>query len=787
LVVLSIAVGVFAVGVIGNSQAILSRELAAGFASVNPASATLETNIPFDDDLVEAIRRMPIVQEAEGRYSIDVRLQVGPDEWLPLNLLAIDDYDDIRINLLRPEAGAWPPPKHALLLERSSLGSPDLEISGLPELETVKIGDLLRVETPGNKERELRLAGLAYEFNRTPSGGSGTAYGYITQDTLEWLGEPRDFNEVSIIVAGNTLDEEHVFDVVKEVEDKIEKSGRTVERIEVPPPGEHPLDGVMKAILFLLGALGSLSFLASGFLVVNTISALLTQQVRQIGVMKSIGARPKQIMGMYLSLALILGLLALVISIPLGVLGANLFSRFMANMLNLDITSFEIPPYVFALEITVGLTVPFLAALYPVIRGARITVQKAISNYGLGQGQFGTGWLDRWLRHVHGRNRPLLLTLRNTFRRRGRLILTLSALTLSGALFIAVISARASLYRTLDNSLQYRQYDLWVTMKRPYRAARLEREARDVPGVVRVESFGFSSTVSRPHPDGRVTDNFVMVALPAGTDMFLPPVIRGRWLRPDDEQAIVVNNKLLEDEPDIEVGAELELEIEGRETTWRVVGIADEAFAIPTVYVNYPYFTRAVREVGRARGLWVTTEQRGEEAFQAEVTRSFEEQFREANLRIRSLDTMADLRSFQEFHYELITVVLLMMAFLLAAVGGLGLMGTMSINVLERRREIGVMRSIGASDRTVKHLVIAEGSVITLLSWFIAVLVAFPLGKQLGDAVGMAFLERTLNYTFALSGVLLWFAIVVGLAALASYVPAQSASRLTVREVLAYE
>ena len=73
------------------------------------------------------------------------------------------------------------------------------------------------------------------------------------------------------------------------------------------------------------------------------------------------------------------------------------------------------------------------------------------------------------------------------------------------------------------------------------------------------------------------------------------------------------------------------------------------------------------------------------------------------------------------------------------------------------------------------------------LRWTVAVLVAFPLGKQLGDAVGMAFLERTLNYTFAVSGVLLWFAIVVGLAALASYLPAQSASRLTVREVLAYE
>ncbi len=127
------------------------------------------------------------------------------------------------------------------------------------------------------------------------------------------------------------------------------------------------------------------------------------------------------------------------------------------------------------------------------------------------------------------------------------------------------------------------------------------------------------------------------------------------------------------------------------------------------------------------------------------------------------------------------------MAALLAVVGGMGLTGTMSINVLERRREIGVMRSIGASDGAVLKLVMVEGMLIGLLSWLIAMLLAIPLSGVLSYAVGQALLQTPFEYAFSIAGALLWLLLVVIISLVASYVPARNASRLTVREVLAYE
>ncbi len=784
LVVLSIAVGVFAVGTVVNTRTILLRELATGMTEVKPASALLTTNLPFDDDLVETVRRMSEVAEAEGRYRVSLRMRIKSGEagestqWVPLEVVALDDFNDIRINRLVPESGAWPPPRHTLLLERSYIR--------LAGTEGVQEGSTVIVETMDGTEREMQVSGLAYEFNQDPSGASGTVYGYVTLDTLEWLGEPRGYNEMSFVVAENKLDEAHIRAVVPLVEDKIEKSGRLVDRIEVPTPGEHPLEEVVSVLLMMLGSLGFLSLIASGFLVINTISAILTEQVRQIGVMKAVGARPNQIMQMYLGLALIFGLLALLIAIPLGVGGAYAFSTFIAGQVNLSLTQLEVPPAVLAMEVAVGLLVPVLAAIYPILLGTRITVREAISSYGLGRGKFGTGRPDRLLQRLRGVNRPLLLSLRNTFRRRVRLVLILLTLILSGSLFIGVLNTRASLYRTLDEAWLDRNYDLWVTMRRPYRMQRLERAVRQVPGVVDVESFGFSPVIRRQYADGSEGDYFSVVALSPTTALFKAPILEGRWLLPEDRNAVVINTDLLDEEPDLKVGDTLVLKIEGRETPWQLVGIAEEVMAPPFAYVNYDYFTRVVREVGRTRGLWVTTGQHDFDS-QADVAGILEDRFRATNLRIRSLDTLGEQRLFMEFHFDILTGFFMVMALILAAVGGLGLTGTMSINVLERMREFGVMRAIGASDRAVKHLVITEGIVIGLLSWLIAVGVGFPTGNLLSNAVGKGFLEMPLIYSVAPSGILLWLGIVIVLSAAASLIPAQMASRLTVREVLAYE
>jgi putative ABC transport system permease protein len=134
-----------------------------------------------------------------------------------------------------------------------------------------------------------------------------------------------------------------------------------------------------------------------------------------------------------------------------------------------------------------------------------------------------------------------------------------------------------------------------------------------------------------------------------------------------------------------------------------------------------------------------------------------------------------------------IIVILSVMALLLAVVGGLGLMGTMSINVLERRREIGVMRAIGADNRAILAIVIVEGMLIGALSWVLGVLLALPLSKALSDAVGAGFIQAALSFRFSTGGAGLWLLVILLIAAIASLLPARGAARITVREVLAYE
>ena len=367
LVVLSIAVGVFAVGMIAGSRVILLRDVAAAYADSRPYNATLYTSW-FDDDLVQVVRHMPEVQEVEGRHTIGARLKIGPDEWRPIQLIAVPDYIDIRVNRLRPISGAWPPADRELLLERGSLG-----------WVNARVGDTLLLETSDRKQRHMRVAGLAHDLNQIPTFWSGTVNAYITFDTLEWLGEPRAYNALNIIVANHGNDKARIQQVADAVGDKVEKGGRTVYWTQVPEPGRHWSSDNLNSMIVLLGILGTLALLLSGFLVVNTISALLTQQIWQIGIMKAIGGRARQIASLYLGMVLIFGLLALLIAVPLGVLGAYGFAGYTAGLLNFDIEQMSLSPGVLAQEVAAGLVVPVLAALYPVIAGTRITVREAIS------------------------------------------------------------------------------------------------------------------------------------------------------------------------------------------------------------------------------------------------------------------------------------------------------------------------------------------------------------------------------------------------------------------------
>jgi putative ABC transport system permease protein len=207
---------------------------------------------------------------------------------------------------------------------------------------------------------------------------------------------------------------------------------------------------------------------------------------------------------------------------------------------------------------------------------------------------------------------------------------------------------------------------------------------------------------------------------------------------------------------------------------------------VPMAYANYDYIAQITDKVGQADALHVATN-RHDEAGVIEISRAIEARFDWLGLDVDAVATMATERAEAEVFFGVIITLLMMMAFMLAIVGGLGLMGTMSINVLERTREIGVLRAIGAPTRGVAWVFIREGIAIGVLSWLLSAVLAPPLGKLLTNAVGTQVLGAPFSFTYSLPGVWLWLALVIVLSGLASFIPARNAARLTVREVLAYE
>jgi putative ABC transport system permease protein len=522
----------------------------------------------------------------------------------------------------------------------------------------------------------------------------------------------------------------------------------------------------------------------AGFLIINTINVLMVQHVRQIGIMKVLGALAGQITGLYLALVAMYAVVALVLAVPLAALASYGLASVVAGLLNLDLEQVLVPPRVVALEVAAGLAIPMLAALWPIRRGVRITVHDAITDTGIDE-RFGGGFADRLLARLQGLSRPLLLSIRSTFRRKGRLVLTLAALTLGGAVFMTIFNVRGSLFATFDDTARYFDYDVQVTLDEPVRASTVVEEALRVPGTTVAEPWRFSSAI-RQRPDGTESGSMVMFGLPADTDTVQPIVQEGRWLLAGEGNALVATSNIRRDDPDVQVGDLITLRIAGADVPWTVVGIVQSPTFATFLYVDRTTLGAVTGDAGKAEIVMVKTESH-DAAFQADVAASLRSHLESSGIGVASTTTTSDVLSTIYLAFDTLVIVVSAMAILLGLVGGLGLTGTMTMNVVERSREIGIIRAIGATDAAVRRIFVGEGTVIGLLAWVIGAVVALPLSKVLSDQLGQVFVQRPLAFEPSIGGIGMWLVVVIALSVLGSLAPAWRASRIAVREVIGYE
>ncbi len=773
LVVASIAIGAFAVGATAGAEALLRRNLEEGFAATRPAAATLFTGTGFDRELVDVVRGIPGVDDAEGRRSVVVRLLADDGTSREMLLTALTDFDDQRIDLVRGQTGTFPPADGEVAFERSAL-----------RLVDVAAGQTIRIRAPGGKEHHLAVSGLAHEPGASPAYYFGRLNAYVTFDTLRDLGWDDSFNEVRIRLDDPGATMSQAAAIADDVRLRIEKAGVPVTFSLVPEPGRHPANELLAAVFVVLGAIGLLSLVMAGFLVANTVSVIISQQVRQVGMMKAIGARDHQVAGIYLALVVAYGLLASMVAIPLAALAAYGLASLASGLLNFDVVHPLVPLETVVLQVAVAVGIPILAAAIPVWRGGRMTVREALRDPGSSE-HFGRGRLDTALARLRGLPRPTLLSIRNTFRRKVRLGLTLAALAVGGMVFMTVFTVRGSLYATLADTVRYFNYDVQVELSEPAKASTVVDEALAVPGVTVAEPWRFASA-QRIRPDGSESPARVTFGLPDGATTVRPVVMEGRWLLPGEGNALVATANLLGDEPDLGIGDAVTLRIGGRDTTWTLVGIVQSPAMAPFLYLGTPALERSLGDAGRAGIVMIGTDDHSA-AGQARIGGAVRDRLEAAGIGVSATTTTSDVTTTLFTLFDTLVLFISVMAVLLGVVGGLGLAGTMTMNVVERSREIGVIRAVGASDTAVLLLFLVEGLVIGVMAWLIGAALSIPASKVLADALGQAFVQRPLAFEISAQGLVLWFIVVFWLAVIGSLLPAWRAARTSVREVLAYE
>lgn len=777
LMIVAIAVSLMGIGSVLGAYAILTREMPRNYLGTRPASAALELDSGVDPALLEQVRRRPGIAAAEAGEIVLARAKVGED-WIPLLLFVLDDFGKLRLNTFARASGAWPPPTGTMLIERSAV----------PMLAASQ-GDSVVIKTPNGRPRTVAISGVVHDPGLAPAWQEREGYGYITLATLGQLGEPALLGELRVMVSEHPFELKAVEATVSELAQWLAGQGHPVAQARVPPPGRHPHQSQMMGVLFLLLAFSAMALVLSATLVATSIAAILARQVREIGVMKTLGARTGQIAALYVLFVVSLGMTAFVVALPIGVAGARALAAMSARMLNLAVASEAIPGWVFVVQAAAGVLVPLAIGAIPIARGSRITVREAIDQQGVSQPPLSSGW-GVAAQRLGWVNRLALLAIRNAFRRRTRLLLTLVLLAAGGAMFMTAINISKGWERIVDRVYENRSYDVEIRLNAP---ATVAASLGTIAGVRTVEAWGYSRAalyrpgqvdIVRTYPDGS-HGSLAIMGPPAATALVRFPLLAGRWLVPGDRDAVVLNHLAASQTPGTKVGDEITLSLAGRPTRWQVVGIVEEVGSPGVAYVTDAAFARVAGTANKARLLRVKTAA-ASPAARTEIIRAIEQKLEQEQVSVEVVIPLSVLRTAMGDHVVVLIRMLLAMAALMVTVGMLGLASAMGTSVLERTRELGIMKTLGATPRQSARLVVGEGLFVGVLSWGVAAMAAVPLTALVGQTVGMLSFRVRLPLVVDGTTMALWLALVAAGAALATLLPARRAARLTVWGALSH-
>ena len=780
-VVLIIAMGAFAIGMIIGTRNYLVAGMEEIWSGSSPAMINLSTFPSVDDDTLIGLERVDGVAGVEGYLQTTLEWRLSPDdEWSPGSVTARDDYEEQRLAKLDLLSGDWPRRRVFAVGQGTDVAF------------DIRQGAHVHIRIDDH-EYVVEVGGVVYDPVAQPPGFGGNAQFFATRDRLGDLTGNRGFNR--ILAVASRWDEAWVTGLADDMQDNLDRQGVKSGGFAPPngdrvtSPEKHFFQDTMDGIFFILGLMAFFALILGLFLVYNTVSATISRQINQIGIMKAVGGTTARILLVYLTNVFVYGLLALLIALPLGVIGAYSLGTFLLDAFDAKGT-FVVSSSAISAQVVIALFSPLVACFVPTLSGVRVTVREAISTYGLSAN---VNLLDRLLAKIRHVPRLVSLTISNTFRHKQRAVLTQITLVISGVIFMTVMSAQDTASYTFGDLVPavYR-FNVNLQLRGPERIDRVESLTLSRPGVAAAEMWELDGSTIRlaGTPESKGDEAVLVVGLPVPTELYGPQMRAGRWLQPGDTYAVVLNQKLAE-VIGVGVGDTVTLSHGARdESNWRVVGLLFDPVLTNSAHVPRDVLLKEIHSANRASTVWIQSV-RKDPAGEATVASELREHYAQNRLKLSAggifgQETGSQVVETVLGQFAIIATLLATMAVVIGIVGSIALNGVLSLSVLDRVREIGVLRAIGAPSSVITGLFIGEGLLLGWLSWIIALPLSIPAGKMMAQGLSAA-MGLELVYSSTLAGVVYWLVIITVLSVVASWFPARSAARISVREALAYE
>jgi putative ABC transport system permease protein len=786
LIILGIFIGVLGLTAVNIANDTFGRQFLSIVAPNDVPNATFFTTPPSPATLT-ALRHVPNVATVEVRTQLQAGWKLANGETASIDLNGYLNWQPTILNTFQLTGGRWPERGEVVMASRDHFVQP------------VALGDTVTITLPNGGTVSLRVVGLAYTIEQT----NAQALGYMSADALQQIASTARGN-IPAPTRGTSpslFSTEVLIKTQNQSYASVQATFATLAQLLktshvhvfsshfFSTAGQQDTRLAISGLLTILLILASMSVLLVCVLILNTVNTLLIEQMMIIGTLKTLGGTRSQIIRSYL---LSIGLYALVgtaLGLGVGLLLSAQVTAMVAWQAQLDLPPFQVSPWVILTSVAVGLLVPTLSALGPLWIGTGITVREAMASYGVHRGK--RVQARSWEHRLYWVPQTVWLGLRGVVRRPGRAVLTLLALSVASATFLAVQIANQSIAAAVSHDSNLLTYDMWVDLSQnPALFQRLRAQIQALPNVEQ----------TAPSADR----TFVMVSggeleifgLPASPQVYQPQLVAGRWLQAHEPDGMVLND-VASQQLHLSVGDTITFRLETPQTPvvrWKVVGIVHElaatsgtassdvrlgvAFTTLDTFHTLPYLPPSNRA-----GLWIFVHDHSPQALQQlrrQVLRVQQQAGIPVNMNTPALDQAA------QFDPTVIVYVLFdTVAILIALIGLLSLMNTLMSSVLERRAEIGIMRSLGASGWRISIVFWLEGLGLSLMAWAAGLLIG-PVGGAIILQKASEFAQR-FDLVFCPLTILMTLLFVLAVSVVSSVGPALVASRLPLREILHYE